>query len=180
MIKPRDTLFWLAKMYNTTVEDIEESNPEIDADNLRIGMKIVIHPNRMSKPVILTEAVMNPVNEIKAEPEFIPPIIEAEPEIIPPIIESEPEIIPPEIIPPVIESEPEISPPIIEIEQESEPIQSNIEKEPEITAQYQFYAYERGIEDNQTEQKLISNDYDPECDYSGDTYKLLDKYKPKY
>lgn len=48
LIKPRDSLSWLAKMYNTSIDDIINSNPGLNPHRLHVGAKIIIHPNKTS------------------------------------------------------------------------------------------------------------------------------------
>lgn len=45
VIQPGDTLYSLAKKYNTTVEMIMNTNLALEPNNLRVGQKIYIFPN---------------------------------------------------------------------------------------------------------------------------------------
>lgn len=51
LVRPKDTIFWLAKMYDTTVDDIMRNNPGINPRNLQIDSRILICPGaNMQKP----------------------------------------------------------------------------------------------------------------------------------
>jgi hypothetical protein len=47
-VQPGDTLWNLAGLYDTTVEEIEAANPGIDTDNLIIGQVIAIPEPQMA------------------------------------------------------------------------------------------------------------------------------------
>ncbi len=46
IIRPGDTIFWLAQMYDTTVEEIMDNNPGINPQNLQIGSRIIVCPGK--------------------------------------------------------------------------------------------------------------------------------------
>ncbi len=46
IIRPGDTIFWLAQMYDTTVEEIMDNNPGINPQNLQVGSRIVVCPGK--------------------------------------------------------------------------------------------------------------------------------------
>ncbi len=62
-IKQGDTLYSIASMHNTTVPLIENANPNLSADNLRIGMRIIVPlnfslvPTNISYNALLTEFI---------------------------------------------------------------------------------------------------------------------------
>jgi len=49
-IKPYDTIWMLAQVFNTTVDDIMDLNPGIDPRNLFVGQVITIRPGLQSSP----------------------------------------------------------------------------------------------------------------------------------
>lgn len=63
IIRPGDTLYNLALMYNTTVQDIINTNLALDPYNLRIGQQIYIYPNSNSPSNYWMS--MNQVNLLK-------------------------------------------------------------------------------------------------------------------
>lgn len=51
IVQPRDTLYILAKSYNTTVDSILNLNPGIEIYNLQVGTKLKICPGQTLQPV---------------------------------------------------------------------------------------------------------------------------------
>ncbi len=49
-IRPYDTIWMLAQVFNTSVDDIMELNPDIDPRNLRIGQVITLSPGDYNYP----------------------------------------------------------------------------------------------------------------------------------
>jgi LysM repeat protein len=42
VVKPGDTFFKLAQKYSTTVQAIQQANPGVNPENLRVGQVIII------------------------------------------------------------------------------------------------------------------------------------------
>lgn len=66
IVKPKETLYSLAKQYGVSVADLKEWNPSVEKEGLKIGQEIVV--SKTYKPSAGTDVVS--VKEIKSKTEF--------------------------------------------------------------------------------------------------------------
>lgn len=66
VVKPKETLYSLAKQYGVSVADLKEWNPTVEKEGLKIGQEIVV--SKTYKPSAGTDVVS--VKEIKSKTEF--------------------------------------------------------------------------------------------------------------
>ena len=81
VIRPRDTIYHLARQFHTTVESIIAFNPHVDPYNLQIGSALAICPGEtyfIRPPIAVLPPVAPPIG-------VVPPVMPPEPE--PPPVE---------------------------------------------------------------------------------------------
>ena len=110
-VKQGQTLWAISQVYNVSIEEIENLNPEVK-DGLKTGhvLGIPVRPPKEAEP----EPVVEEPKPAVKEPEPEPVVVEPEPVVVEP--EPEPVVVEPEPEPVVVEPEPE--PVVVELEPE--------------------------------------------------------------